>query len=114
MGEESFGRDLEALGFRFVEERRGTLQYSLQANRYLVYWVHWSPRPGEVLFTWECAIGEFMAGRGLQLGTNEALNSFLFPQNDARGPEDIGFVVQEMERAEHLLGSLNPAAPDAG
>lgn len=107
----SFRDDLQALGYRLVEERRGVYQYALQSNRYLAFWVHWNPSAREVLFTWECAIGEYMAERGLQLGSNEALNSFLFPQADARGPEDIAFVVQEMDRAEETLGSLNPAAP---
>lgn len=110
---ETLESDLAALGYRLVEERKGVYQYALQVNRYLTYWVHWTPGAGEVLFTWECAIGEFMADRGLQLGSNEALNSFLFPQHDARGPEDVAFVVQEMDRAERILGSLNPVAPEA-
>lgn len=110
---DTFESDISALGFRLVEERRGVYHYSLQVNRYLSYWVHWGRSKSEVLFTWECAIGEYMADRGLQLGSNEALNSFLFPQHDARGPEDVSFVVQEMDRAEGILGSLNPAAPGA-
>lgn len=107
-----FRDDLEALGFRLIEERR-MLKYAMQVNRYLTYWVHWDPPERAVYFTWELAIGEFMGDRGLQLGSNEALNSFLFPQHDARGPEELEFVVAEMDRAEQVLRSLDFAEPGA-
>ena len=103
----AFAEDLEALGFRFVQDRRGVNQYALRSTRYLTYWIHWDPEDDGVLFTWELAIGEYLAARGLQLGSNEELNSSLFPQHDAQGQADIRFVVSEMERAEQLLRSLN-------
>lgn len=114
MGEaDGFRSDLEALGYRLVERRGKVLQYAHAANRYLTYWVHWDPEERAVLFTWELAIGEYMGDRGLQLGSNEALNSFLFPQYDARGAQDIAFVVGEMERTEQVLRSLDFTALDA-
>jgi hypothetical protein len=108
----SFEEDLRALGFRAVEQRRGVLQYALRSTPYLTYWVHWEPDDHSVLFTWELALGEYLAKRGLQLGSNEELNTFLFPQHDARGPDETTFVVGEMERVEQLLGSLNFVSPD--
>jgi hypothetical protein len=103
-----FEADLEALGFRVVEQRRGgDVQFSYNANRYLVYWVHWNPDEDQCLFTWELAIGEFMGDQGLQIGSNDPLNLFLFPQGDARGPATAEFVVTEMNRTEAILQSLN-------
>ena len=105
---ETFAADLEALGFRPVgQNRRGELTYAKNANRYLVYNVHWDPEVGDVLFTWEFAIGEFFDAHGLQIGSNEALNLFLFPQNDAKGPPDISFVASELDRAEQIFRSFN-------
>jgi hypothetical protein len=105
---EAFHEDLEALGFRFVQEdRRGERHYAKQANRYLTYHVHWDPADGVALFTWEFAIGEFFDHRGMQIGSNEALNLFLFPQHDSRGPADISFVAAELDRAERIFRSLD-------
>jgi hypothetical protein len=104
----TFASDLEALGFRAVgQNRRGEVTFAKTANRYLVYNVHWDPEAGDVLFTWEFAIGEFFDAYGLQIGSNEALNLFLFPQHDARGRPDIAFVAAELDRAEAIFRSLN-------
>jgi hypothetical protein len=105
---EAFEADLLALGFRLVQDRgTGIIQYSAQASTWLTYWVHWNVEQQTVLFTWEHAIGEYMSANDLQIGANEELNQFLFPKHDARGPQDIAFVVQEMDRAEHLLRGVN-------
>jgi len=106
-----FHTDLTALGFAIVQEdRKGVLQYSWRSTRYLTYWLHWNPSDGDVLFTWELDLGEFMHDRGMQVGANETLNTFLFPQYDARGPADIQFVVQELDRAESVLKSIDLTA----
>lgn len=105
---EPFRRDLEALGFRLVQDRRGaTLQFALQTTPYLTFWVHWNVAEESVLFTWEHAIGEYVSANGLQIGSNEELNQFMFPKHDARGPQDIAFVVAEMDRAEQVLRGVN-------
>jgi hypothetical protein len=105
---ETFHTDLEALGFRHVgESRRGELTYEKRASRYLTYNVHWDPATNEVLFTWEFAIGEFFDARGMQIGSNEALNLFLFPQYDARGGADVAFVASELDRAELVFRGLD-------
>jgi hypothetical protein len=105
---EQFHSDLEALGFRPVgQNRRGEITYAKQASRYLVYNVHWDPSSGDALFTWEFAIGEFFDARRMQIGSNEALNLFLFPQYDAKGPPDIAFVAAELERAEQLFAAID-------
>ncbi|MCA1831911.1 MAG: hypothetical protein ABR548_14300 [Actinomycetota bacterium] len=102
-----FHADMEALGFRVMQEgRRGVVQYALSATRYLTYWVHWDAADSSALFTWELDIGQFMHDHGLQIGTNETLNLFLFPQNDARGAADVTFVAQELDRVESILGAI--------
>jgi hypothetical protein len=104
----AFASDLEALGFRAVgQNRRGELTYAKTANRYLVYNVHWDPEAEDVLFTWEFAVGEFFDAHGLQIGSNEALNLFLFPQHDAKGPPEIAFVAAELDRAEQIFRSFD-------
>jgi len=109
MTPDEFAKDLQDLSFRFVQQRAstGVRQYSLETSPYLTYWVHWDPGDESVLFTWEFAIGEFMAQRGLQVCSDEQLNSFMFPKNDAKGPADTSFVVQEMDRAEAILRGIN-------
>jgi hypothetical protein len=105
---EAFDSDLQALGFRVVgENRKGVITYEKRANRYLVYNVHWNPDENDVLFTWEFAVGEFFDARGMQIGSNEALNLFLFPQFDAKGPPEASFVATELDRAEQVLRSLD-------
>jgi hypothetical protein len=105
---EAFESDLFALGFRLVQDRgTGVIQYSFQPSNWLTYWVHWNVEKQEVLFTWEHAIGEYVSANDLQIGANEELNQFLFPKYDARGPQDIAFVVQEMDRAEAILRGID-------
>ncbi|HEX9712621.1 MAG TPA: hypothetical protein VGB52_08745 [Actinomycetota bacterium] len=106
---DEFLKDLEALDFRFVQERAGTgvRQYAKEASRWLRYWVHWDPRDASVLFTWEFSIGEYVSEIGLQVGANEELNTFLFPRFDARGTADTAFVVQEMDRIETILRGID-------
>ena len=109
--EHPFHTDLVALGFRMIQQdRKGVVQYSLRATRYLTYWIHWDPGDGTVLFTWEMAIGDYMHDRGLQVGANESLNTFLYPQLDARGPDDVAFIASELDRTEALLRSMDLTA----
>jgi hypothetical protein len=105
---EGFAADLEALGFRVLgQNRQGEITYEKNANRFLTYHVHWDPQTTEVLFTWEFAIGEFFDARGMQIGSNESLNLFLFPQFDGKGPAELAFVAGELDRAEQLFRAID-------
>jgi hypothetical protein len=107
-GQETLHDDLLALGFRLVEQtRRGDWQYAKTANRYLTYHVLWDPNQEGILFTWEFAIGEFFDHRGMQIGSNEALNLFLFPQFDSRAAADVSFIASELDRVEQVFRSLD-------
>ncbi len=100
-----FFEDLQNLGFRRVAARRGD-EWTQQATPYLTYSIHMQD-DGQVIFTWELAIGELMSDRDLQIGSNETLNIFLFPKNDARGPAETDFVVGEMERVTRTLTGMD-------
>ena len=63
-------------------------------------------------FSWEFAIAEFAAARGLQVGSDEHLNTFLYPRSDDRGPQDGAWLASRLERTEALLRSLSFLDPE--
>ncbi|MGH2829881.1 MAG: hypothetical protein ACRDJM_05310 [Actinomycetota bacterium] len=97
---------LAAMGFRRSGSRNPG--WTKQTTPYLVYAVH-GQEDGTVLFTWELAIGELMGHLGLQIGANDPLNLFLFPQHDSLGPATAAFVVSEIERTEAILKAVDLA-----
>jgi hypothetical protein len=101
-----FEEALTRQGFREVQDRRGVRLFSSAPNPYLTYWVHVEP-DGSALFTWEFAIAEFMATLGLQVGSDEHLNTFLFPREDVRGPQEPAWLAAQIERTEALLRSVS-------
>jgi hypothetical protein len=102
-----FGAALSGLGFLPVQQRasRGPQTFVRNASRYLSYYVHLD-EDATALFTWEFAITDLLSERGIQLGSSEALNLFMFPQEDERGPRDAAWVAGAMARAETLLAGL--------
>ena len=104
---------LGELGFGLAQERaaRGVRLFSAQPNRYLTYWVH-AYDDGSALFTWEFAIADFLDSRGIQVGSNEALNLFMYPRQDERGSQDAAWLAGAIDRAEEVLRSLRFDAPE--
>lgn len=109
----NFEEVLERLGFVLAEERAGgrTKLYRAAPNRHLSLWVH-AFDDGTALFTWELAIVDFLAERGMQIGSGESLNTFLFPAEDERGPQDGAWLAEAIDRAETRLRSLRFDDPD--
>jgi hypothetical protein len=101
-----FEEALVRQGFREVQERRGVRFFSAAPSPYLTYWVHAQP-DGSALFTWEFAIAEYIATLGLQVGSDEHLNTFLFPREDVRGPQEPAWLAAQIERTEALLRSIS-------
>ena len=100
--------DLRLLGFRLAQQRRdGTRTFSLSRNRFLTYWLHVPDDEAAALFTWEFAIGEYMDEYGLQVGANEPLNKYLYPQDDTEVEQDLADVVEAMERTEAMFAGMN-------
>jgi hypothetical protein len=105
----AFDDELKLLGFQFNQERRdGTRTWSLSRNRFLTYWLHLPPEEDLLaLFTWEFSIGEYMDEYGLQVGANEPLNQYLFPQVDTEVAQNLGAVVAAMERTEAIFRGMD-------
>ena len=106
-----FEEALRDLGFALEREARGVAHYVRRPTAYLTYWVQ-AHDDGTALFTWEFAIGEFAAARGLQVGSDEHLNTFLYPREDARGPQEGAWVASQLERTEALLRSISLLDPN--
>ena len=93
---------LDALGFRLDRESRGVRHFAQRPTPSLTYWVQVFPEAG-ALFTWEFAIGEYAATLGMQVGSDERLNTYLFPREDVRGPQDAAWLAAQLERTEAAL-----------
>ncbi|MGH2739012.1 MAG: hypothetical protein ACRDH6_00795 [Actinomycetota bacterium] len=102
---------LRDLGFGLEQEKRDLRSYAKRPNRFLTYSVL-AYADGAALFTFEFAIAEYMATKGLQVGSDEHLNTFLYPQRDARGPQDAGWLAEQIDRTEALLESISFLAAD--
>jgi hypothetical protein len=101
-----FEEALARHGFSEVQDRRDVRYYAASPSDYLTYSVH-VQSDGTALFTWEFAIAEYMSTLGLQVGSDEHLNTFLFPREDARGPQDPAWLAAQLERTEALLRSIS-------
>lgn len=106
----SFSETLARLGFELDRENRGIRHYRRRPNPYLTYWVQ-AYDDGTALFTWEFAIAEYAATLGLQVGSDEHLNTFLFPREDARGPQEPAWLASQLERAETVLRRVSLLEP---
>jgi hypothetical protein len=107
----SFDEALAGLDFQLDRETRGVRHYRRRPNPYLTYWVQ-AHQDGTALFSWEFAIAEYAATLGLQVGSDEHLNTFLFPREDARGPQDPAWLASQLERAEALLRRVSLLDPE--
>ena len=104
----AFDDELGLLGFRLAQEKRdGTRTFSLARNRYLTYWLHLPADDTVALFTWEFALGEYMNEYGLQVGANEPLNQYLFPQVDTEVAQDMADIAKAMERTEAMFAGMD-------
>jgi hypothetical protein len=104
---------LGQLGFSASQDRpsRGAQAFAFTPNRFLTYWVHVYD-DDMALFTWEFAITDFLLERGIQLGSSETLNLFMFPKEDERGPQEAAWLAGAMDRVEERLRGVNFAEPD--
>lgn len=110
-----FDEVLASHGFRHNDERRvGALrsrQYVATPNRFMTYSVH-TYDDGTAIFSWEFAIADYLADKGMQIGSDEALNQFLYPREDVRGPQDATWLGGAIERVQQTLGSLRFDEPE--
>lgn len=107
-----FAEALARLGFAPESGRapRGVRVFVARPNRFLTYRVQ-AFDDGTALFSWEFAVGEYLATKGIQFGSDETLNQFMFPREDDRGRQDGSWLAAAIERAEQQLGSLRFGDP---
>jgi hypothetical protein len=101
-----FEEALTQLGFSEERSSRDVRHFALRPNPFLTYWVQ-VHEEREALFTWEFAIAEYMATLGLQVGSDERLNTFLYPREDTRGPQDPAWLVAQIDGVEGVLRSIS-------
>jgi len=108
-----FREALDALGFRPATGGgpSGARVFVARPIRYMTYTVQ-AFEDGTALFTWEFAVGEYLATKGIQFGSDETLNQFMFPRQDERGPQDSAWLAGAIERAEQGLSSLRFDRPE--
>ena len=109
-----FADALSRFGFHAAEARRprGAPMFTAEPNRYLIYSVH-AYDDGTALFTWEFALGEYLLTKGIQFGSDETLNQFMFPRRDDRGRQDAEWLAGAVERAQTALRSIRFDEPEA-
>jgi hypothetical protein len=103
-----FFEALARQGFEPSQSRpsRGVQTFAARPNRFLTYWVH-AYDDGSALFTWEFAITDYLLELGIQLGSSETLNLFMFPVADERGPQDPAWLASAVDKAEARLQSVD-------
>jgi hypothetical protein len=110
-----FEQTLARLGFHSEDPRgfgRDGALYTAQPNPFMTYAVR-AYEDGSAIFTWEFALGESLAGRGIQVGSDETLNQFMYPRQDARGPQDGAWLTAAIEGANAMLASLRFDRPES-
>ncbi|MGH2541053.1 MAG: hypothetical protein ACRDGK_11070 [Actinomycetota bacterium] len=110
-----FDEALERLGFRRSGERSlgaaGDRRYESHPNTFMSYTVQVFD-DGTAMFSWEFALGDYLVGRGIQMGSDEALNQFVYPREDLRGPQDGAWLVGAVEQTEAMLSTIRLDRPE--
>ena len=84
---------------------RGVRVYNAHPNRFLTYTVQ-AFEDGSALLSFEFALGEYLATKGIQVGSDEELNQFVYPRQDIRGAQDGAWLMAAIEHAEALLADV--------
>ena len=109
-----FREALVAHGFGESDERgvgsTRSRQFVATPNRFMTYSIH-AYEDGTAIFSWEFAIADYLAKHAIQIGSDEALNQFMFPREDVRGPQDAVWLDSVIERTELELASLRFEQP---
>lgn len=109
-----FAEAIDRLGFRRRHERTigagaGDV-FTASPDPYLTYTLH-VYRDGTALLTWEYAIADLVATKGMQIGAEDALNQYLYPREDQRGPQDGSWLVGAVEHVEAMLAEVRLDRP---
>jgi hypothetical protein len=107
-----FGEALRRAGFTLSQDRssRGFQTFAAHPNRFLTYWVH-AYDDGSALLTWEFDIVDYLLELGIQLGSSETLNLYMFPVEDMRGRQEPVWLAHAIELVEAKLRSVDFVTP---
>jgi hypothetical protein len=107
-----FDEALAEMGFAAESGRtpRGVRVWNVHPNPYLTYTVQ-AFEDGTALFSFEFALGAYLATKGIQVGSDEELNQFAYPRHDIRGPQDRAWLASAVEQAEGLLADVRLDRP---
>jgi hypothetical protein len=110
----TFDEALARFGFHASQGRapRGAKLFTAEPNRYLTYSLH-AYEDGTALFTWEFALGEYLLTKGIQVGSDETLNQFMYSRQDDHGPQDAAWLKGAIARAQDNLASLRFDDPES-
>ena len=104
-----FAEALRTLGFVGDHQRsvgRGDAQlFTAQPHAFMTYSAY-AYADGSAMFSWEFALGEYLATRGIQVGSDETLNQFMYPRVDLRGPQGAAWLVGAIEQTEAMMASI--------
>jgi len=84
---------------------KGVLVLVAEPNPFLTYTLQ-AFDDGTALFSWEFAVGEYLRTKGIQFGSDETLNQFMFPREDSRGPQEGEWLEDAIARARTQLASI--------
>jgi hypothetical protein len=114
LGSVDFQEVIQRLGFRPRDERTvgagGVQLYQAQPNGFMTYVVH-TYDDGSAIFTWEFALGEYLATKGIQMGSDETLNQFIYPREDVRGRQEAAWLMGAVERTEAMVAAIRLDQP---
>lgn len=107
---------LRRRGFSEQQARRDVRSFAAHPTPFLTYSVHLY-EDGTALFSWEFAIAAYAATRGFQVGSDEHLNTFMYPKADVRGPQDPAWLTAQLDGTKAVLDSMSfsgadPVEPD--
>ncbi len=107
-----FAEALRRTGFALSQDRssRGLQTYAARPHRFLTYWVH-AYDDGSALLTWEFEITDYLLELGIQLGSSETLNLYMFPVEDLRGRQEPVWLAHAIELVEAKLRSVDFMGP---
>lgn len=100
---------LSGLGFTPSQDRGFRQQdvrlHTANPNEYMTYSVHAYP-DGTAMFSWEFALGDYLGEHGIQIGSAEPLNQYMFAKEDLRGSQDGAWLVSAIEQTEAMLAAI--------
>ncbi len=102
----SLDTELTDVGFELLQSRSGSRKYTRRSNPYLQWWVIVNDN-GTAELQWELELGAYLHAKGFHVAVQDELSLLMYPKGEAVGPADVGWVADEIARAEAQLSSVD-------